>query len=500
MTKTKTPPPPPPPHSTTNNNNDSSNNKNNDDESTSSSTSLIEPFEWLTNFSSVAHLLDPKYLFHHHQEGQEETQTQHSRSTSFNRNLSVLHVGCGSSIFAEQLIRQYKSYTYLVNIDTDEEILLGMKKRWHTLLKRWGGRVHAVPVSGQDKNEIISTCLWTKFDFNQINLHEKDHEANDDDVVNDGPNCNHHNDENQLDTCTLQTHYFDLVLDKSTLDCALCSNDATSGLLCNVYESLKPSGGVYFVISFHHVDFIMPLLKDCPGLNWDVQHHVVSREVESPAFTESLNSTYHINLDYKVFSKRADNNISEEQKDSYAHSQKVPQPSSWSQTDGTFQPDEQYGKYVNVFICTKRLSSSSCLGDDVNLDRNQVRMHIHDCNDRHFKEHNPMVTHVRKERIKHLFLEEIQKVETTEEQSGGVQTIYLPTSNSEHCNDNFLLESNILSLQTCYNILFTEAEKEHLPFEYFMEDFIAFQENHDSLIDMKGMNFDNAILFLEVMQ
>ncbi|CAE7839989.1 CARNMT1 [Symbiodinium sp. CCMP2592] len=51
----------------------------------------------------------------------------------------------------------------------------------------------------------------------------------------------------------------DLVVDKSTLDCLLCS-DAAAGLICCVYRMLR-AGGFYVVISFHDTDFLVSLLS-----------------------------------------------------------------------------------------------------------------------------------------------------------------------------------------------------------------------------------------------
>ena len=181
--------------------------------------------------------------------------------------------------------------------------------------------------------------------------------------------------------------------------------------------------------------------------------------------------------------------------------------SSWSKSDGTFQPDEEYGKYVNVFICRRRFqrssSPSSSLQDNEDisanteyLDRDKVRIHIHDCNDLHFKEHNPMITHVRKEHIKNLFMEKI--IEGQEEKQ------QYDNCNESNC-DEILLKASVLPLQSCYDILFTDAEKEHLTFEYFMEDYVVFlqeqqQKEHGLLCNQDGMTYESAILFLEAMQ
>lgn len=411
------------------------------------------PFEWLTNFSSLSELLDPNYLF-----PKDENHLQ------ITENRRVLHIGCGSSLLAEHLIRRYEQFSLLVNADNDEQILLGMKLRWNALMKKW-----------KSKDEVItSTTLWTKVDFNHTEVLENRGERNYNYVDYD------ENDPSEIsldDQFKLQKNYFDLVLDKSTLDCALCSDDATSGLILNAYQSLKADGGVYLVVSFHHVDFIMPLLKNCPGVEWDVEHHVVPRKVDTLSYIDTINSSYAIPAQEPFTDEKEIHDMQ-----TYSHSQQ-----SWYDTDGTFQPDKQYGKYVNVFICRRSQMTSN---ETATLDRGKIERHIHDCNDLHFKQHNPMVTHVRKEQIKHAFLEQIK---FTQQQHLEEKSVI---SNSEEA----LLETSVLSLRACYDILFTDAEKEHLGFDYFMEDCNAFSEQHESLCDENGMTCQAAILFLETMQ
>lgn len=51
-------------------------------------------------------------------------------------------------------------------------------------------------------------------------------------------------------------------------------------LLCEVYRSLRADNGVYIVISFHELDFLLPLLRDSPGAEWIVEHTTMERKVE----------------------------------------------------------------------------------------------------------------------------------------------------------------------------------------------------------------------------
>ena len=438
----------------------------------------IVPFEWLTNFASLSTLLNPSNLFpntdnDHNEDFSQATFTSTSSKTHKTadkdenysskmknnknnnmRKLKVLHIGCGSSTLGENLMRRYEEYNTVINVDNDDSVLNSMNRRWNRLLEKWNSNKEG-------------KCLWKHLDFNHVDIDDLD--PNGEDIENTGFKLQ------------LKRHTYDLVLDKSTLDCALCSGDASSGLIYNAYNSLKPNGGVYFVISFHHVDLILPMLKDCPGLDWEVRHFIVPRKVDSPSDIDLQNKSYTIDS--------ANDQCNFEELSLTSPTVKVDasgeQQQSWSNAEGTFQPNESYGKFVNVFIC-KRFKCqqnndfSSCV-----LDRDAMRHHIHDCNDLHYKNHNPMVTHVRKEQIKKRFLEQL----TLEEKS------------IDECDCADKLENEKLELRVCYEILFTEAEKEHLTFDYFLEDYEAFSKEHSSIQDnANGMTLTQAIVFLETMQ
>ena len=144
----------------------------------------------------------------------------------------ALHVGCGSSTVGEYLVQEL-GYNQVVNIDMDGPILEKMKQRWQQ------------QQSNTDDNRL---------EFCQVDLVK--------------------------DEIPYPPGHFDVAIDKSTLDCTLCSDEATAALLCQVYRSLNAEHGVYIVISFHHVDLLLPLLRDCPGTDWTVSHQVMRREVE----------------------------------------------------------------------------------------------------------------------------------------------------------------------------------------------------------------------------
>jgi hypothetical protein len=229
--------------------------------------------------------------------------------------------------------------------------------------------------------------------------------------------------------------YFDVVLDKSTLDCTLCSDEATAGLLCEVYTSLRPDHGVYVVISFHHVDMLLPLLRDCPGTDWIVTHHIIRREVED------------------TIGKNAE-------KKRLIHSEPEPrldknEGTAWS--TGSFQPTEEYRRTVNVMICQRQAHG------EVELDREKVRLHIHETNDEWFRQTNPMLTRTRHDELQRMF------------------------------------QDRSLGIRMCYSVLFTAAEREHLTYDYFLEDWSAFMENRPNLT-RETMSFETAVEFLKEMQ
>ena len=243
---------------------------------------------------------------------------------------------------------------------------------------------------------------------------------------------------------------FDLVLDKSTLDCALCSDDATSGLICLAHNSLA-NHGVYVCVTFHHQDFIIPLLRDCPGVSWSVECVPVKREVDDLKALDDGKSWGVI------------------QKEEETEQEELVTQSAWS--DGVFSPGAEYGKSCNVLVCRRVKENSGCV-----LDRDAVRKHVHDTNDMWFQNENPMVTHMRKDDLKILFDERID--------------ILLPEVDSSMA---------VLPLNECYDILFTEAEKEHYSYDYFLEDWKAFCKENPSIC-AQGMTFSTAIDFLAAMQ
>lgn len=254
----------------------------------------------------------------------------------------VLHVGCGSSRVAEHLCERFgDEIEHVVNIDCDEETLA--KKR-----------------AQNDDPRIIYKVV--------------DFCSNDPFAYSD----------------------FDLVIDKSTLDCTLCSDNASAALLALVFRSLRV-GGTYLLISFHSPGLLRPILE---YLDWSsIEEHVMERQTE----------------------------------------------------DWRGRPKEHAAAgTVNVFVCRK--------GSDMTLlDRDAMVDHIHRVNDEWFQKEHPLVTQTRRDALQHAF------------------------------------GSEALSLKDSYCILFTEAEREHLSMEHFLQDWEAFDGG-------PSMTYEVALAFLQEMQ
>jgi hypothetical protein len=97
------------------------------------------------------------------------------------------------------------------------------------------------------------------------------------------------------------------------------------------------------------------------------------------------------------------------------------------------------------------------------LDTEAVHSHIYETNKRWFQSLDPLVTPSRKDDLIIKF-------------GPGAKTI-----------------------QEAYLLLFNEEEREHLDFEFFMEDWNAFLESRPT-IEATTMNLETAIEFLEEMQ
>jgi len=313
------------------------------------------PFEWLTNFNTLASMLDPQYLFPpriHHQPHVSSSSTLYDSHKS--SNLYVLHIGAGTSTVGEDLLETYPTYYSLaINVDKDRSALMGMKQRYQKLKN--------VQVSLSDTASPYMTTAapgvsWHYFDFRtplktiqyynpSTNISYMFHSPLQQILYNtiytelakedNKKPMNHsytdsiesfstesvkqchtmiHADDSALSTLTsLDTSprmdkdfhsnvYYDLIVDKGTLDCALTQeseeegeeevyHDSVTHLLCHVHAALRPppskpcdqssatghycnyQGGVYVCISLHPKDFLLPLLQNLPKVDWYVEYH-----------------------------------------------------------------------------------------------------------------------------------------------------------------------------------------------------------------------------------
>lgn len=363
------------------------------------------PFEWLTSPAS----LHPHIL---------------SALRPADEKNRVLHVGCGSSVLGELLIcNPVYRVEKVVNVDNDDVTLRLMQERWQQRRQEQQDELHAGDSSSTSSIENEAQMIFENVDF----------------------------------TCERGLKWedasFHLVLDKSTLDCLLCTDKAAAGLLTEVYRVLKP-GGVYLLVSFHHEDFLQPLLSNLPGADWKVSRCVMQREVEDLISSSSKGE----NKSPSSFQSEAS---SQTQPELLTITSKAEEESS--NTTATTASSE-YRRTLNVFQCRKRTSASTVHHhDDGTLDWDAVYHHVHDTNDQWFRKENPMLSQKRKLEIHATF--------------GGKP----------------------LDLATAYQVIFTDAEREHLEYEGFLDDWKAFQATRSDL-DADRVSSDVVIAFLGEMQ
>jgi SAM-dependent methyltransferase len=419
------------------------------------------PFEWLTNFTSLKHLLLPSKIVLHPSSilpCSYDEPSKHLDDTSNNSThvkLNALHVGCGTSTVGESLlllrervlgadVEYTMLYGHVVNVDIDNAALDSMEHRWRERIIAEVGEMD-----------------WRFIDFAK---EETCREA--------------------LDPYYHSSNggYFDLVIDKSTFDCLLCAeSEAVAGLLCQVYRALRVPfancemvrdslswGGVYVMITFHPVEFVREMLTHLPGAEWSVDHEVVRREVEDVgasskdiiATVDEIITRYdkETNCITSTGVRKVDDAISKT-------NQQSPSASAWS--SGCFEPDENYRRTISVFTC-RRLPSNSTIPNFI-LDRDAVRQHVEKSCNEWYKATNPMVTIEREKEISLAFAKAAAGSDT-------------------------------LELKQCYDVIFTDLEKEHLTFEYFLEDWQAYCEKHVDVLQQDCMTLKVALDFLREMQ
>ena len=416
------------------------------------------PFEWLTNFTSLQHLLLPsKIVFNPSLVLPSNEEQSLQTDSSIEVKLNALHVGCGTSTVGESLslFRENVSnasdvynmqYGHVVNVDVDNAALQSMQNRWEK----------HVPTSVE-----VGEMDWRFIDFSREDTRRE-----------------------ALDTFYQKSGgYFDLVLDKSTFDCLLCAeSEAVTGLLCEVYRALRvPStniaansslngwGGVYVLVTFHPVDFVKDMLINLPGADWSVHHEIIRREVEDVGTVAAS----ELNMKIEEIITRHDNETNcttstgvRSRQEPAEEGGNQESKSAWS--SGTFQPDDNYRRTISVFSC-RRLPNSTATASCI-LNRDAVRQHVERCCDEWYKSTNPMVTVEREEEI----------------------TLAFANATAD--------KHDTLDLKQCYDILFTDAEKEHLEYDYFMEDWEAYCDKHDDITLRDRMSLKVALNFLREMQ
>ncbi|KAL7526780.1 hypothetical protein ACHAXR_001649 [Thalassiosira sp. AJA248-18] len=437
------------------------------------------PFEWLTSFRSLRHLVLPSRVVFGSSLPSTEDDTSGSSTTASpapeqpSVKLNALHVGCGTSTAGESLLclrertgNQLLQYGHVINVDNDQHALDSMQNRWEKRKPQ--------PMDKKtNQQKGMGTMEWKCLDF------KSDQSCR---SALDGVYRQLR--QNDATTFVEPGGCFDLVLDKSTLDCLLCAEtNVVAQLLCEVYRALRvpnPSslGGVYVLVTFHPVEFVERLLTQLPGADWLVEHEIVKRAVEDINVV-GIGEVDEVTYDSK---SSKDNTIKK----------CVPSSSAWS--SGTFHPDENYRKTVNIFTCRRCCSLAESLTDELSplpsyiLDQEQVRRHIQRTCDEWYKTTNPMVTSEREEELRMAFL--------------GAAAAKMKIDDEEKCNQPFSIDVT-LDLDQCYEILFTEAEKEHLSFEYFLEDWDAYCERANSdnrIMHRGGMTVAIALDFLKEMQ
>lgn len=416
---------------------------------------LLRPFEWLTSSTSLKlHLLDALHSIDTNCTTTSITGLVKVDSISKTQDCtnpyqkSVLHVGCGSSLLGEHLLEDLEyNVQYVLNVDSDDETLQRMKRRWES--KNFSnGFCETVPVR---KNSKI-------LDFQRIELSNYDTKI-------DAPD-----------------NFFDMIVDKSTLDCLLCSPDeAVAALLTEAYRLLKPDGGVYLIVSFQSVGLLLPLLQDLPNADWDVSIEIMNRQSENlEEYTapnrqqspkqictntlarDSSSLPVNDNLNYNKGIERTDN----EELEHFISSK--PNTLTWDLDDN---------KYRTVKIVKCRRSQKSSFGVSNNqstssnhLEWEKVCNHIRETNDLWFQQSNPFLTDTRIKEIYHAFS---------------------------------LTSSATVPLVEAYEILFSEEEKVHYLFKQdFLQDWYVFFERNrkTSRLSEGAMSVETAIAFLKEVQ
>ena len=524
------------------------------------------PFEWLTNFHSLRHLVLPSRIVFGYEHADDERILPSSSSSSpsdefiedgngggFDDNhqnlieppttricLNALHVGCGTSTLGESLAclrenyyhdngnstsKYTLQYRHIINVDNDQKALDSMKYRWECKARTSSSSPSILGEGRGDNNGHEESIMpgysygmdWRHLDFASD---ESCRLALDDVYRRMWQTTNNKDARDAIciednDTQPPAGGCIDLVIDKSTLDCLLCSETyVIAQFLCEIYRALRIPivvedesnnttdedhddvswGGVYVLITFHPVEFVETLLKHLPGADWDVQYQVIQRQVEDITCLSS--STLELDeLD------NTGNHLRTEKKGSHddgknVHISTLQTTTTCAWSSGTFHPDDNYRRTVNAFSCRRRRPRPTSNNDNPSssttmptyiLDREEVRKHIEQTCDEWYRLTNPIVTKAREEQLRAAFLRSAMLEASSIEISSGIEDV-------------------LLDLEMCYAIIFTDAEKEHLDYEHFLEDWDAYcstsrgQGKDGHSINQGGMTVSIALDFLNEMQ
>jgi hypothetical protein len=432
-----------------------------EEEGTSDDDEEEAPFEWLTSPAS----LDPIFqrIFADHND-------DHHRRTE--GMMKVLHVGCGTSRLGEHLVDRWQVAS-VVNVDVDRHVLRRMRARWEKR-QRTSRTTSSSPPPSQKNEPPPPRMIFAAVDYS----HE---------VIMDGAIADTKNDADCKERSAILGGPFDLIVDKSTLDCLLCTENSAAHLLQHIYNGLSSHGGTYLLVSFQHIDLLRPLLEGLGTIStdhdnaekaaagWEVQSIVMKRQVEDLGRkretrnndgTKDPPDNDDVDVTNIVIDQVAEVSLDDTSPPEPSFSPMTPPP-PWS--SGSFHPDPKYHQFVNVFICRKHRDVGTVLS------RQRVVEHVTTVCNSYWTEQNPILS---PERIAHL------------------QVAFGTT----HDDDDDT--TAVLSLPEAYKALFTDAEREHLEYDHFLQDWHGFLSSTTTRTALDGttMTLDTALAFLKEVQ
>ena len=231
------------------------------------------------------------------------------------------------------------------------------------------------------------------------------------------------------------------------------------------------------VISFNELDLILSLLRDMPGARWKVTHTSIERQVED------------VTKDNGIDSNSEDNVLGGKE----AMPTSIPLKSSG---DGTAP--------LNVLIARCSSTWQNRTGEDDNIDSKNghrdvesssldfdaVCRHVKEVNDRWFQEKQPLLTNQRIQDLKRAF-SVLSPPLSPKEVIAVARANVVTNKNSGVCEESNY--TKVLSIEEAYDVLFTEAEREHLTYEHFLEDWWAFlqEEKEEQPSPQRRQQSDN---------